>query len=439
MSFGVLRHEVRTSVRKIPYSSIREGKSVDPHGWNSLPAVVFAPVNRYKKITLGRVIRSRDLTASGSNQSLMNEFTKVGERMPGILKALALGIPAGYLFHRLHTPIPWMIGPMVAVATLNLLGVQMHSPPYARQMGQVILGSAVSLYFTPTVVKALAANLPAIMAATVAVFLVAGLGALILSRASGVDGKSTFFASVPGGAMAMAVLADRYGTQIAPVAVAHSLRVSVVVILIPFALAYGGFPLEASAYRPSVPLDYSLLAPWLAVGCVLGEVSERFRFNNGYLLMPIFCGAALTVSGFQISAVPRWMTEFAQLMFGLVLGARYDRAFFARYKLFIPFALLNSFFILVASVAAGAFLAWFFDLPIATMIIATSPGGLAEMTITAQALQISVPLVVAFHLFRVVVVNIGTQYIYSFGAALLDRRPSRVKKQARGPTSTTQL
>jgi uncharacterized membrane protein AbrB (regulator of aidB expression) len=33
------------------------------------------------------------------------------------------------------------------------------------------------------------------------------------------------------------------------------------------------------------------------------------------------------------------------------------------------------------------------------MIIATSPGGLAEMTITAQALQISVPLVVAFTCF----------------------------------------
>jgi uncharacterized protein len=106
-----------------------------------------------------------------------------------------------------------------------------------------------------------------------------------------------------------------------------------------------------------------------------------------------------------------------------------------RYKLFIPFALLNSFFILIASVAAGALLAWFFNLPIATMIIATSPGGLAEMTITAQALQISVPLVVAFHLFRVVVVNMGTQYIYSFAAAILDRRPSRIKKQARGPAA----
>jgi uncharacterized protein len=369
----------------------------------------------------------------------MKELTNFRQRLPGILKALAVGIPAGYLFDRLGAPVPWMIGPMIAVATLNLIGVRMHSPPFARQAGQVILGSAVSLYFTPTVVTALAGNLPAIVAATISVFLVAAMGALTLSRASGVDGKSTFFASVPGGAMAMAVLADRYGAQIAPVAVAHSLRVSIVVILIPFALTFGGFPLETSSYRPAVPLNFSILAPWLAVGCVLGEVSERLRLNNGHLLTPIFIGATLTLSGFQLSAVPHWMTSFAQLMFGLVLGARYERAFFARYRLFIPFALLNSFFILIASVVAGAGLSWIFSLPLATMIIATSPGGLAEMTILAQALQISVPLVVAFHLFRVVVVNLGTQYIFSLTAALLERRAGRKAIRAREPTSTTRL
>jgi uncharacterized membrane protein AbrB (regulator of aidB expression) len=65
------------------------------------------------------------------------------------------------------------------------------------------------------VVAALATNLPAILAATIMVFLVDKLGALTLSRASGVDAKSTFFASIPGGAMAVAVLADRYGAQIA--------------------------------------------------------------------------------------------------------------------------------------------------------------------------------------------------------------------------------
>jgi uncharacterized protein len=357
----------------------------------------------------------------------MHEFKYFPNQIPGILRALAIGIPAGFVFSQLHTPIPWMIGPMVAVASLNLMGVQMHSPPYARQMGQVILGSAVSLYFTPPVVAALGGNLPAIAAATVVVFLVGIFGALTLSRASGVDAKSTFFASIPGGAMAMAVLADRYGAQIAPVAVAHSLRVSLVVILIPFALTYGGFPLEAGAYRPALPLSIPILAIWLAVGWLLGEISERFQFHNGCLLVPIFLGAALTMGGVQLSSVPPWMTDFAQLMFGLVLGARYEGAFFTHYKLFIPFALLNSFFILIASVLAGAALAWAFSLPVATMILATSPGGLAEMTITAQALHIGVPLVVAFHLFRVVVVNMGTQYIYVWTSGLLNRAPAAIR------------
>ena len=363
--------------------------------------------------------------ATGSFELSMNEFTNLRERLPSILKALAVGIPAGYLFDRLDTPIPWMIGPMIAVATLNLMGLRMHAVPYGRQMGQVILGSGVSLYFTPPVVAALAGNITAVVAATVSAFLIGGLGALILSRVSGVDGKSTFFASIPGGAMSMAVLAERYGAQVPPVAVAHSLRVSIVVIVVPFVLTYGGIPFEGAAYRPDLPLDFVVLVPWLAFGFVLGEVAERFRMQNGYLLAPIFFGAALTMSGFQLSAVPHWMTDFAQLMFGLILGARYERAFFARHRLFIPFALMNSFFILIASAGVAVALSWAFGLPIASMIIATAPGGFAEMAITAQALQIGVPLVVAFHMFRVVVVNMGSQYIYACAMWVLGRRPGR--------------
>jgi membrane AbrB-like protein len=350
-----------------------------------------------------------------------SEFADLRRRAPGILRALAVGVPVGALFDALDLPIPWMLGPMIAVAVINLSGIPMYSPPYARQLGQVVLGSAVSLYFTPTVAAALMTNAGAIVAASASAFVVGGLGALTLSRASGVEGKSAFFASIPGGAMAMAVLAERYGAQIAPVAVAHSLRVSVIVITIPFALSYGGIPLEAAAYRPELPQNFWVLIPWLVVGFAVGGISERLGLQNGYLLTPIFLGAALTLSGLSLSSVPHWMMNCAQLMFGLVLGSRYERAFFVRYRLFIPFALINSLIILVASVAVAALLAWGFDLPIATMIVSTAPGGLAEMTMTAQALQISVPLVVAFHLFRVVMVNMGTQYIYACVARLARR------------------
>ena len=174
-------------------------------------------------------------------------------------------------------------------------------------------------------------------------------------------------------------------------AVAHSLRVSILVLVIPFVLTYGGIPLETGDYRPAVPLDIGVLVPWLLAGFALGEISERLHMHNGYLLMPIFFGAAFTVGEVPLSAVPEWMTKFAQLMFGLVLGARYERAFFARHKLFIPFAVLSSLFALVASLVVGLALAWAFGLPVATMIISTSPGGMAEMSITAQALGIGVP------------------------------------------------
>ncbi|MDA1325208.1 MAG: AbrB family transcriptional regulator [Proteobacteria bacterium] len=351
----------------------------------------------------------------------MNEFADLRERLPGILKAIAIGVPAGFLFAWLDTPIPWMLGPMIAVASVNLMGLRVYAVPFGRQMGQVILGSAVGLYFTPTVVVALGANFGVILLATLSAFVIGGLGALVMSRVSGIDQKSAFFASIPGGSMAMANLASRYGASIPPVAVAQSLRVSIVILVVPFALTYGGIPLDISAYKPDLPFNLWIFISWLAAGAVLGGVTEKFNFHNGYMLMPIFFGAALTIGGVELSAVPGWTTDFAQLMFGLTLGERYEKAFFARHKMFIPFALVNAFFIMTASAAVGVGLCWVFDLPLSTMIIATAPGGMAEMTIVAQALQIGVPTVIAFHVFRVIVVNMGTQHIFTLGMWLAGR------------------
>lgn len=352
----------------------------------------------------------------------MDEFANLRERMPGMLKALAIGVPAGFLFEWLDTPIPWMIGPMIAVAAVNLLGYRLYAPPFGRQTGQVILGSAIGLYFTPTVVAALGANFVPIILATFSAFLIGGMGAVVMSRVSGVDQKSAFFASIPGGSMAMAVLASKYGASMPPVAVSHSLRVSLVIVVVPFALTYGGIPLEAAAYTPQLPFNLGIFIPWLVVGAVLGGLAEKINFHNGYLMVPIFLSAGLTISGVELSEVPSWTTDFAQLMFGLVLGERYERAFFVRNKLFIPFALVNAVFIMTASAAVGIGLFWAFDLPISTMIISTAPGGMAEMAIVAQALEIGVPMVIAFHLFRVIIVNMGTQHIFTLSMWVLNRK-----------------
>ena len=343
----------------------------------------------------------------------MSIFANFKERLPRMALAIAVAIPAGALLAWLETPIPWMIGPMVAVAALNLLGIRAFALPYGRQMGQVVLGSAIGIYFTPPVLVALAANALPILLTTFSAFAIGGIGALVMSRVSGVDGKSAFFASIPGGSMAMANLAEKYGATMPPVAVAHSLRVSILVIVIPFGLTYGGIHIEPSSFRPEFSLDYSILIPWLVASAVLGELSERLRFHNGCLLTPLFIGALLALNGVTLSEVPSWLTDFAQLMFGLILGERYERAFFAKHKMFIPFALVNATFIILASAAVALGISWAFSIPLATMIIATAPGGMAEMAIVAQALQMAIPTVMAFHLFRIIIVNMGTQYILS--------------------------
>jgi membrane AbrB-like protein len=154
---------------------------------------------------------------------------------------------------------------------------------------------------------------------------------------------------------------------------------------------------------------------------------ERIGLINGHLLAPLFLGAALTMNDIHLSAVPHWLTGFAQLMFGLILGSRFERAFFQRHKLFVPFAIVNACFVMLVSAAVAVALAWSFGLSLSTMLISTAPGGLAEMTIAAQALQISVPTVIAFHMFRVIVVNFGTQYLYGLAMGL----GARIRRKAK--------
>jgi uncharacterized membrane protein AbrB (regulator of aidB expression) len=70
--------------------------------------------------------------------------------------ALAVGALAGWMCMLLHTPIPWMLGPLFALAFLRVAGVDIAAPGSARYLGQWIIGTSLGLYFTPFVVQQVA-------------------------------------------------------------------------------------------------------------------------------------------------------------------------------------------------------------------------------------------------------------------------------------------
>ena len=51
-------------------------------------------------------------------------------------------------------PLPWVLGPMFGVGFLSMTGVAGRQPIVLRNTGQVSLGLALGLYFSPAVIAA---------------------------------------------------------------------------------------------------------------------------------------------------------------------------------------------------------------------------------------------------------------------------------------------
>ena len=75
-------------------------------------------------------------------------------RLPFALRValtLLLAYAAARLCVWLQTPIPWMIGPLLASSLVSVLGAPTASWTPLRNAGQWVIGAALGLYFTPAV------------------------------------------------------------------------------------------------------------------------------------------------------------------------------------------------------------------------------------------------------------------------------------------------
>ena len=51
----------------------------------------------------------------------------------------------------MHVPLPWVLGPMVAVACVSMANRVHKQPVLARKSAQIYIGASIGLYFTPAV------------------------------------------------------------------------------------------------------------------------------------------------------------------------------------------------------------------------------------------------------------------------------------------------
>jgi uncharacterized protein len=142
---------------------------------------------------------------------------------------------------------------------------------------------------------------------------------------------------------------------------------------------------------------------------------NRLGVTNGWMLGACAFTALLTYFEFELSAMPRFFSIAAQVLIGASLGERFERDAMARAPLVILGSAITTVVMMAVATGLALGIAALSGISIWAMLAAAAPGGLAEMSITAQVLGLGVPLVTAYHLIRVFMITLITLPMYRLG------------------------
>jgi len=134
-------------------------------------------------------------------------------------KGLAIGFAAALLCALVHAPLPWMIGPLVAVAACRSTGIECAAPAGGRQAGQWIIGTALGLYFTPLVAEFVTRMWWLLLFAAVFALALGYFCGYLVAQLAGVDRTTAVLPACPGARQKCRCLASvtaRASTKLRP-------------------------------------------------------------------------------------------------------------------------------------------------------------------------------------------------------------------------------
>ena len=322
------------------------------------------------------------------------------------------GLAGGYLASLIGWPLPWMVGSLLAIILVRCLTPwQLQEIPGGRKCGQWIVGIAIGLHFTPMVMEQVLAHFWLILVGA----LLTSASSIIsvwLMRKSGEDRATAFFSSMPGGSGEMVNLGARNGAVLSRVAAGQSLRVLTVVLSVPAAFRYllgEGVPALQAA-----PVNYYWLALLFPAGAFIAWIWQRLRQPNPWLFGPLLVSASVSIAWDLHISLPEGSSQIAQWLIGSGLGCHFNRAFFRRAPSFIGRTLLGTAMTMLIAGLCAAGLSSMTHLDFRSMTLGMMPGGIAEMSLTAEMLQLSVPLVTALQVMRLLFVLFLAEPLFKY-------------------------
>lgn len=321
--------------------------------------------------------------------------------------ALLAGATGGALFAFLGAPLAWMLGAMAATTVLAITGTKTDIYPSAVSAMIAVLGVLMGSAFTPEIIAGAANWVPSILVMVAVMTSFAAGGYLIFRRFGRHDPVTCYFSAVPGGFTEMTLMGTDLGGDAKTIALAHATRILIVVSVIPFYFR-GILGLEV----PTLPsnlvsvVSFPMTDALILLTCaVVGLVSaQTLKLPAPAFLGPMALSAIAHAVGWTTTAPPLELIAVAQIVVGASIGNRFTGHSWASARKTILLASTTTGIMILCASIVGIIAAAPLGRPFEALVLALSPGGLAEMALIALTLGVNTAFVSTLHIMRILLV-----------------------------------
>lgn len=290
------------------------------------------------------------------------------------------------------------------VASLSRLPVAV--PNRLRSVMLVIIGIYLGSSFTPDITGQLYRWPLSLAAVLLFVVLLTVISQYYYRRVAGFDPATAFLSSTPGGLSLVVSLGASVGGDERHIALTQTLRVVIVVFLIPwFAIHLAGLPVSDQATDAVPVFDgwHFLLLLLAALGGTL--IAVLIRLPAAPMTGSMLASAVLYGGGWMDMELPKLFLFISLCVLGSSVGCRFAKTRVSELITVGKHALLSVIIMLLLAAVAAAGLSHLVGVDFLAALLALAPGGVTEMCLIAVALNIDPGFVAAHQILRILFIT----------------------------------
>ena len=346
-----------------------------------------------------------------------------------VLTYFPFGFAGGAIAYAIGTPMPFLLGGIFGAASFVLFyernGASLPKlSRWVRLVFMSIIGAMIGSRFSPELLTLLPQFWISGLTIIPFILLAHGGSYAILRLLGKYERLDAYFASLPGGIVDSAALAEEAGADLRIVTAQHFIRIILVVTCVPLLFlvvqgdAVGSLAGESMAAADYELQDVVLILLIALVGLFVGRMT---KLPVSHMMGPLFLALVLSVSGVVSIDFPDWLTHFTQFMIGTALGAQFSGMSRRLLMKGLGLGLLVGCYMLLLAAGIASVIVSYVPAGFEPMFISFAAGGLAEMSLIALSLNFN-PVVVALHHLARIFLTIGIGIImYRFVFKLVPR------------------